>query len=51
MAGALESGAVRASVGCFTSDEDIDYFIQAMRDLKIYVLNQGSFLVVILEIN
>jgi cysteine desulfurase family protein len=32
-AGTLETGAVRASVGYFTTDEDIDYFIAAIKEI------------------
>ena len=33
-AGTLESGAVRASVGCFTTAEDVDYFIHAVKEIS-----------------
>lgn len=34
--GTLETGAVRASVGYFTTNDDVDYFIRSMREIATY---------------
>jgi len=33
-AGTLETGAVRASVGCFTTEHEVDTFIQAVKEIR-----------------
>ncbi|MBW7452627.1 aminotransferase class V-fold PLP-dependent enzyme [Paenibacillus sepulcri] len=33
-AGTMETGAVRASVGCFTTEQEVEAFIQAIKEIK-----------------
>lgn len=33
-AGTLETGAVRASVGCFTTEEDVEALVEAIKEIK-----------------
>ncbi|SDJ43511.1 cysteine desulfurase family protein [Paenibacillus naphthalenovorans] len=36
MAGTMERGAVRASVGCFTTNEEVDQFVYAIKEIVKY---------------